>query len=175
MKIKAQPLPHSWLVCEWPSHVVPNNQASATFLVRQHRKELIACGALARIGRNLIVYGEGYGLFLSRKTGLVENASDPFVPLVPLGESTVPLVPLIPLTPATVTVPPSAFIAARINTNGLALRSATRTATLTAVSADSTDPGGWCSEGPRMTNFLFWRTGSSSYRKFSGCCDNRIE
>ncbi len=71
--IKAQPLPHSWLVCEWPTHVAPNSQPSATHLVRQHRKELIACGALARIGRNLIVYGQGYGLFLSRMTDRVEG------------------------------------------------------------------------------------------------------
>ncbi len=71
--IKAQPLPNSWLVSEWPRDVVPNSQPSATHMVRQHRKELIACGALGRIGRNLVIFGQGYGLFLSRKADRVEN------------------------------------------------------------------------------------------------------
>ncbi len=70
---KAEPLPHSWLVAEWPTNVVPNRQGAAKNLVRTHRQELIACGALVRIGRNLTILGEGYAQFLARKAKRVEG------------------------------------------------------------------------------------------------------
>jgi hypothetical protein len=68
-KLKAAPLPHSWLASEWPSTEAPNRQGAAKHLIRTHRQELIACGALARIGRSVTVLGEGYAVFLSRRMG----------------------------------------------------------------------------------------------------------
>jgi len=36
--------------------------------VRAYRDELLAVGALTRVGRQLVVLGEGYGRFLARQT-----------------------------------------------------------------------------------------------------------
>lgn len=72
-KPKAATLPHSWLVAEWPPEVAPNRQTAAKNLVRTHRAELISCGALCRVGRNLTILGEGYATFLARKIGRVEG------------------------------------------------------------------------------------------------------
>jgi hypothetical protein len=41
--------------------------------VRTHRAELIQCGALCRIGRNLTIIGEGYATFLACKMGRVAD------------------------------------------------------------------------------------------------------
>jgi hypothetical protein len=72
-KPKASPLPHSWLASDWPPNVAPNRASAAKHLIRTHRDELIACGALVRVGRNLTVLGEGYATFLARKVGRVEG------------------------------------------------------------------------------------------------------
>jgi hypothetical protein len=72
-KPKVIPLPHSWLVAEWPPHVTPNRSNAGRQLVRAHRSELIECGALVRIGRNLTIIGEGYAQFLARKAKRVAN------------------------------------------------------------------------------------------------------
>jgi hypothetical protein len=72
-KSKVMPLPHSWLVSDWPPHVAPNRINAGKQLVRAHRAELIQCGALTRIGRNLTILGEGYALFLARKMKRVED------------------------------------------------------------------------------------------------------
>jgi len=66
-KPKVSPLPHSWLVSDWPAHVTPNRCNAGKQLVRAYRAELIECGALVRIGRNLTIIGEGYATFLARK------------------------------------------------------------------------------------------------------------
>jgi hypothetical protein len=70
-KPKVQPLPHSWLVNDWPATVSPGRPNAGKNLVRAHRQELIACGALVRIGRELTIIGEGYAQFLARKAGRV--------------------------------------------------------------------------------------------------------
>jgi hypothetical protein len=72
-KPKADALPHSWLVADWPSNVAPNRTSAAKHLVRVHREELIECGALCRVGRNLTIIGEGWALFLARKSKRVEG------------------------------------------------------------------------------------------------------
>ena len=74
-KSKASPLPHSWLVADWPAGVAPNRQTAARHLVRTHRDELIACGALCRVGRSLTMLGEGYATLLARRIAKVENYS----------------------------------------------------------------------------------------------------
>ncbi len=72
-KPKASPLPHSWLVADWPPVVAPNRTSAAKHMVRTHRDELIECGALVRIGRNLTMLGEGYATFLARKLRRVDG------------------------------------------------------------------------------------------------------
>jgi hypothetical protein len=69
MKVKAAALPHSWTVADWPAGVFPNRQNSARNLVRDNRAELIECGALMRVGKMLVISGEGYARFLSRRMG----------------------------------------------------------------------------------------------------------
>ncbi len=70
---KAAPLPHSWPVSDWPPGVYPGRANSARWLVRSHRDELMACGALVRVGRELVVLGEGFARFLARKIDRVEG------------------------------------------------------------------------------------------------------
>ena len=67
MKTKASPIPHSWPIEEWPAHVFPNKPTAGRHIVRKHRDELLAMGALTRVGRQLVIFGEGYGRFLARK------------------------------------------------------------------------------------------------------------
>jgi len=71
VRSKASALPHSWPINDWPPTVYPNRSSSARYLVRAHRDELLACGALSRVGRELVIMGEGYGRFLARRTGQV--------------------------------------------------------------------------------------------------------
>jgi hypothetical protein len=72
-KQKSEPLPHSWLVSDWPPHVAPNRPNAGKHLVRTHRAELIECGALCRVGRNLTIIGEGFAVFMARKMGRVSG------------------------------------------------------------------------------------------------------
>jgi hypothetical protein len=72
-KPKAAPLPHSWMVSDWPPDVAPNRTSAAKHWVRIHKAELIECGALCRVGRNLTILGEGYATFLARKLGRVDG------------------------------------------------------------------------------------------------------
>jgi hypothetical protein len=67
------PMPHSWRLSDWPLEVTPNRITAAKHMVRSHRAELIACGALIRIGRDLTIIGEGYAMFLARKAQRVEG------------------------------------------------------------------------------------------------------
>jgi hypothetical protein len=64
---RADPIPHSWAVSNWPAGVYPNRASSGKYTVREHRDELISCGALTRVGRELVVIGAGYAVFLARQ------------------------------------------------------------------------------------------------------------
>jgi hypothetical protein len=66
-------MPHSWGVAHWPPHVYPGNPAAGRYLVRAHRDELGAYGALTRIGRDLVVLGEGFARFLAAKQDRVSG------------------------------------------------------------------------------------------------------
>ena len=63
--LEVEPIPHSWLASKWPSHVAPREQRRADYIIREYRRELIACGALTRVGKNLMVLGLGYAHFLA--------------------------------------------------------------------------------------------------------------
>jgi hypothetical protein len=72
-KSKVSSMPHSWRLADWPDHVTPNKPGAAKHLVRAHRAELIACGALIRIGRDITILGEGFAQFLARQAKRVDN------------------------------------------------------------------------------------------------------
>lgn len=58
----------SWSIESWPSHVFPGTPQRARYVLRAHRAELITCGALARVGKELIVLGDRYQRWLERHT-----------------------------------------------------------------------------------------------------------
>lgn len=72
-KHKVDSLPHSWPVSDWPESVTPGNSRAGKHLVRVNKEELMECGALCRVGRNLMILGEGYAVFLARKMKCVEG------------------------------------------------------------------------------------------------------
>jgi hypothetical protein len=66
-KVRPASLPHSWSINDWPVGVHPNRSSTARYLVRAHKDELLAVGALTRVGRELVILGEGYARFLARQ------------------------------------------------------------------------------------------------------------
>lgn len=61
-------IPHSWSVSSWPATVFPGDPSRARYLLRHHRRELMEVGALARVGRTLVVFLRPYEKFLQRQT-----------------------------------------------------------------------------------------------------------
>lgn len=59
--------PHSWDLKHWPEHVYPHTRGRARYLVRMHKLELIAAGALARVGREFVFPGAQYTRWLQRE------------------------------------------------------------------------------------------------------------
>ena len=59
--------PHSWAIELWPSDVHPGTVSRARYMVRAHRNELIAAGALVRVGRELVVLGAPYSRWLQNQ------------------------------------------------------------------------------------------------------------
>jgi hypothetical protein len=66
-------MPHSWSIERWPAHVHPGTATRARYLVRAHRDELLSVGALARVGRELVILGEPYSAWLGKNTGRVPD------------------------------------------------------------------------------------------------------
>lgn len=63
----------SWSVPKWPDDVYPNSPTRARRVLRQYRNELMAYGALARIGRELIVFAEPYSKWVRSKASAVAD------------------------------------------------------------------------------------------------------
>ena len=59
--------PHSWSLPRWPVGMFPNEVGAARHLIREHRMALIECGALSRVGRQLVVIGPNYVGWLMRQ------------------------------------------------------------------------------------------------------------
>ena len=81
---RANALPHSWPVSDWPVNVYPGRASAARYLVRAHHDALLSCGALTRVGRELVVLGEGYARSLARQAESVPG----YVPSNPPPRST---------------------------------------------------------------------------------------
>jgi hypothetical protein len=65
------PVPHSWSIRAWPAGVYPNDPKRGLYLVREHKSDLLASGALSRIGRELVVIGHRYSRWLERNASRV--------------------------------------------------------------------------------------------------------
>lgn len=56
--------PHSWDIEHWPEGVYPHGESRARYMLRAYRDELMTAGALARVGRELVVIGDRYTRWL---------------------------------------------------------------------------------------------------------------
>jgi hypothetical protein len=76
-------LPHSWPVSDWPACVYPNDPRKGRYVTRSHREDLVAAGALARVGRELVVIGSRYEKWLQTRAAdvpgfeIAPNRRDP--------------------------------------------------------------------------------------------------
>jgi hypothetical protein len=62
-------IPHSWTLQGWPQDVYPNSETRARYVFRMHKAELLAAGAVARVGRDLVFFGTNYHRWLEKKRG----------------------------------------------------------------------------------------------------------
>lgn len=60
---------HSWSIDCWPADVFPGDPGKAKWLVRERRRELVEANCLARIGRQIIVFGGPYRKWLESRAG----------------------------------------------------------------------------------------------------------
>jgi hypothetical protein len=72
----AAEIPHSWDLAHWPPDVYPHSEKRAKYIVRAFRDELVLAGALARVGRELVVYGVNFDRWLQRKRTAVPGYSN---------------------------------------------------------------------------------------------------
>lgn len=71
MNRKSSSFPHSWSIEDWPAEIHPGTPTRARYLVRAHRASLISEGAIARVGRELVIIGERYACWLEKRTSAV--------------------------------------------------------------------------------------------------------
>jgi len=72
-KAKVSLIPHSWAIPDWPDLVYPGCPNKGKYIVRAHRDELRAAGALSRVGRDLIVFGAPYAAWLASHASRVND------------------------------------------------------------------------------------------------------
>ena len=72
-RVTPVPLPHSWMFSTWPSGVAPGDESGARYLFRTFRRDLIAAGAVTRVGRQVIFLGRGYEKFLQSRIAEVDG------------------------------------------------------------------------------------------------------
>lgn len=70
-------IPHSWSIGTWPVDVYPHNTDRARYLVRANKSELLSAGALARVGREIVIIGHRYARWLERQAGAVPGFECP--------------------------------------------------------------------------------------------------
>jgi hypothetical protein len=54
----------SWSIDNWPPETWPNTVERARYVIRAYRASLLTAGALARVGRELIIFGAKYQRWL---------------------------------------------------------------------------------------------------------------
>lgn len=60
-------VPHSWGIDSWPPDVWPHTPERGRYLVRSNKSDLMHAGALARVGRELVILGDRYRRWLERR------------------------------------------------------------------------------------------------------------
>ena len=70
-------LPHSWPITSWPAHIYPNDPTKARYLVRANRDDLLQHGAIARVGRQLVIIGARYDKWLQKRAAYVPGYECP--------------------------------------------------------------------------------------------------
>lgn len=71
--------PRSWELKTWPAEIWPHSHSKGVWVSRAYRKELIAAGAISRVGNKLVFIGAKYETWLERRGQYVED----FVPRNP--------------------------------------------------------------------------------------------
>jgi hypothetical protein len=69
----------SWSISSWPPEVFPNDPLRARRIVRLNRDELLRAGAVSRVGRELVIFGDNYLRWLASRANKV---TDPTLPLM---------------------------------------------------------------------------------------------
>jgi hypothetical protein len=67
----AAEVPHSWDLEGWPPTVFPGSTSRARYIIRTHKTDLIREGALARVGRELVIFGARYARWLEKRAAEV--------------------------------------------------------------------------------------------------------
>jgi hypothetical protein len=57
--------------------VFPGDASRARYVLRHHRRDLVASGAIVRIGRQLVFMGAAYNAWLARHANRVEGYTLP--------------------------------------------------------------------------------------------------
>lgn len=65
------PLPHDWTIDTWPAGLFPYNGASARHLIYVNQPQLLAAGALVRIGHKIVILAAGYLKWLASNASRV--------------------------------------------------------------------------------------------------------
>ena len=72
-KLPPSALPHSWAIDEWPASVCPGTASKGKYTVQPHRDALIDCGALVRVGRDLVIIGPNFAGWMARQGSRVKG------------------------------------------------------------------------------------------------------
>lgn len=63
----------SWSLADWPADVYPNDSLRARRVLRVYRRELMSCGAVSRVGRELVVFADAYIKWVKSKASKVDG------------------------------------------------------------------------------------------------------
>lgn len=63
--------PRSWELSTWPAEIWPHNAKRGQWIGRAYRKELLAAGAMTRIGMKLVFIGAKYESWLEHRANHV--------------------------------------------------------------------------------------------------------
>lgn len=66
-------VPHSWGLSNWPECVWPNDSDKAQWVIRSNKCELIAAGAISRIGKAIVIIGQPYVRLVERRVTRVAD------------------------------------------------------------------------------------------------------
>lgn len=75
--ISTAEVPHSWDLDGWPASVFPGSTSRGRYIVRTHKDDLMREGALARVGRELVVFGARYTRWLEKRASEVPGYVPP--------------------------------------------------------------------------------------------------